>query len=43
VTSHQYNHFSLLRTVEGLFGLPYLGYANTPDPGSFGVDVFTAP
>jgi hypothetical protein len=41
VTSHPYNHFSLLRTVEGLFGLPYLGYANTPDPGSFGTDVFT--
>ena len=43
VTSHPYNHFSVLRTVEGLFGLPFLGYANTPDPGSFGADVFTAP
>ena len=25
----------------GLFGLPFLGYANTPNPGSFGRDVFT--
>jgi hypothetical protein len=41
VTSHPYNHFSLLRSVEGLFRLPYLGYANTPNPGSFGTDVFT--
>jgi phosphatidylinositol-3-phosphatase len=41
VTSHPYNHFSLLRSVEGLFGLPYLGYANTPNPGSFGTDLFT--
>ena len=41
VTSHAYNHFSTLRTIETLFGLPYLGYANTPNPGSFGADVFT--
>ena len=40
VTSHPYNHFSTLRTVEGLFGLPFLGYAASPDPGSFGTDVF---
>jgi hypothetical protein len=42
VTGHPYNHFSALRTIEGLFGLPYLGYAGSPDPGSFGADVFTA-
>jgi hypothetical protein len=41
VTSHPYNHFSTLRTIEGLFGLPFLGYAGSPDPGSFGADVFT--
>jgi hypothetical protein len=40
VTSTPYNHFSFLRTVEGLFGLPFLGYAASPDPGSFGADVF---
>jgi phosphatidylinositol-3-phosphatase len=43
VTSQAYNHFSTLRTIEGLFGLPFLGYAATPNPGSFGADVFTAP
>jgi phosphatidylinositol-3-phosphatase len=43
VTSHPYNHFSALRSIQGLFGLPYLGYAASPDPGSFGADVFTAP
>jgi hypothetical protein len=42
VSSHPYNHFSTLRTIEGLFGLPFLGYAGSPDPGSFGSDVFTA-
>jgi phosphatidylinositol-3-phosphatase len=41
VSSQAYNHFSFLRTVEGLFGLPYLGYAGSPDPGRFGSDVFS--
>jgi phosphatidylinositol-3-phosphatase len=41
VSDHPYNHFSFLRSVETLFGLPYLGYANTPDPGAFGKDVYT--
>jgi hypothetical protein len=40
VTQTAYNHFSTLRTVETLFGLPYLGYAGSPDPGAFGHDVF---
>jgi hypothetical protein len=39
VSTTAYNHFSFLRTVEGFFGLPYLGYARSPDPGSFGADV----
>jgi hypothetical protein len=39
VSTTPYNHFSFLRTVEGRFGLPYLGYARSPDPGSFGADV----
>jgi phosphatidylinositol-3-phosphatase len=43
VTDQPYNHFSALRTIEKLFGLPFLGYAASPDPGSFGPDVFTAP
>jgi hypothetical protein len=37
---HPYNHFSTLRTIERLFGLPFLGYARSPNPGSFGGDVF---
>ena len=41
VTNTPYNHFSALRTVERLFNLPYLGYAASPDPGTFGPDVFT--
>jgi hypothetical protein len=41
VTSHPYNHFSTLRTVEQFFGLPLLGYAGSPNPGSFGANVFT--
>jgi hypothetical protein len=41
VSSHNYNHFSALRTLEQLFGLPLLGYAASPDPGSFGTDVFS--
>ena len=42
-TSTPYNHFSTLRTIEKLFKLPLLGYAGSPDPGSFGTDVFNAP
>jgi phosphatidylinositol-3-phosphatase len=41
VTQHAYNHFSTLRTIETLFGLPYLGYAADPASGAFGPDVFT--
>jgi hypothetical protein len=38
-----YNHYSLLRSVEDLFGLDHLGYAESPNPGAFGGDVFTRP
>ena len=37
-----YNHYSLLRTVEDLFGLPHLGYAALADVKPFGADVFGA-
>ena len=37
-----YNHYSLLASIEDLFGLPRLGYARTV-PRIFGADVFTAP
>ena len=41
-SSRPYNHYSLLRTLEDLFGLPHLGYAGVPQLSSFGPDVFTA-
>lgn len=40
VSTVPYNHYSLLRTVEDLFGLQHLGYAAEPDLQAFGADVF---
>ena len=42
VSAVSYNHYSLLRTVEALFGLPYLGYAAEKGLQVFGADVFSA-
>jgi hypothetical protein len=42
VSAVPYNHYSLLRTVEAIFGLGYLGYAAEPDLRVFGPDVFSA-
>ena len=39
--SNTYNHYSLLRSLESLFGLSHLGYADKPDPGEFGNDVYS--
>lgn len=41
VSTKDYNHYSMLRTVEDIFGLPYLGYAGIAQQSSFGADVFT--
>jgi hypothetical protein len=41
VTHTAYNHYSMLRSVDDLFGLPHLGYAQLPGEVSFGSDVFT--
>jgi hypothetical protein len=41
VSTVPYNHYSMLRTVEDIFGLEHLGYAAEPDLHSFGADVFT--
>jgi hypothetical protein len=38
----QYNHFSLLRTIENLFGLKPLGYAGQPGLLAFDKSVFNA-
>lgn len=35
-----YNHYSLLASVEDLFGLTHLGYAATPGLARFGSDVY---
>jgi len=40
VSTVDYNHYSLLRTVEDIFGLPHLGDAAMPQVRSFGSDVF---
>jgi hypothetical protein len=37
-----YNHFSLLRTIEDLFGLKHLGYAGLSNLSAFGPTVFSA-
>jgi phosphatidylinositol-3-phosphatase len=41
VTNVPYNHYSLLRSVEDVFGVPHLGYAGRAGLASFGKDVFT--
>ncbi|HEX2714418.1 MAG TPA: alkaline phosphatase family protein, partial [Candidatus Acidoferrales bacterium] len=37
-----YNHYSLLRTIEDLFGLDHLGFAGQANANSFDLDVFVA-
>jgi len=43
VSSKSYNHYSLLRSSEDLFGLSHLGMAGGSGVTSFGPDVFTQP
>ena len=42
VSAQDYNHYSLLRSIEDLFDLPHLGYAGAAGLRSFGKDVYTA-
>ncbi len=42
VNTTPYNHYSLLRSVEDLFGLSHLGYAGKSGLKAFGPDVFNA-
>jgi hypothetical protein len=37
-----YNHFSLLRSIEDLFGLKHLGYAALPAVSAFAPSMFSA-
>jgi hypothetical protein len=43
VSKQSYNHYSLLRSTERNFKLPYLGYAAQAGLRSFGSDIFTRP
>ena len=43
VNDTPYNHYSLLRSTEDMFGLPHLGYAAQEGLKPFGDDVFTQP
>jgi hypothetical protein len=38
-----YNHYSLLKSTEDVFGLSYLGYAGQAGLAAFGSDVYNAP
>jgi phosphatidylinositol-3-phosphatase len=40
VTQTAYNHYSMLRSVEDIFGLAHIGYAQLPGQSSFGADIF---
>ena len=40
VSDVPYNHYSLLRSIEDIFGLDHLGYAGQQGLASFGSDVF---
>jgi hypothetical protein len=41
VSHRPYNHYTMLRSVEDIFGLSHLGYAGLSGERSFGSDVFT--
>jgi hypothetical protein len=41
VSSVDYNHYAMLGSIENLFHLPHLGYAQLPQETYFGKDVFT--
>ena len=43
VSQAPYNHYSMLRSVEDIFGLGHIGDAQLPGETSFGSDVFTRP
>jgi hypothetical protein len=41
IDTSSYNHFTLLRSIEDLFGLGHLGFAGLPGGNSLGADAFT--
>ena len=42
-TSQDYNHYSLLRSLEDVFGLAHLGFAGADALVPFGADIYTQP
>ena len=42
VSETPYNHYSLLKSIEDIFGLGHLGYAQPDVVATFGADVFTS-
>ncbi len=40
VTTQPYNHYTMLRSVEDIFGLSHLGYAGLPHSTYFGTDIY---
>jgi phosphatidylinositol-3-phosphatase len=43
ISTVKYNHYSLLRSIEDIFGLSHLGDAAMPKVRPFGPDVYTSP
>ena len=43
VSTNAYNHYAMLRSIEDIFGLDYLGYAGQQGLNGFGADIFTQP
>jgi Phosphoesterase family len=43
VTQASYNHYSMLASVEDIFGLSHLGYAALPGETPFGADIYNRP
>jgi hypothetical protein len=41
VSSVPYNHYSMLKSVEQIFGLPYLGFAGQSGLSAWGADIFS--
>lgn len=41
VSTVAYNHYSMLKSIEDIFGLTHLGYANQAGLAGFGSDIFT--
>ena len=43
VTNRPYNHYSMLRSIEDIFGLDHLGYAGQDGLVPFGGDIYSSP